>query len=105
MLCSCFIRADNVSHCIMRINRKCYRKIEVRLTWLKAKQDCVENDGDLASFETLNDTTIKVSLQNLSLNDSRDYWIGIRNVRYHLDNRGTEFTDFHLRHAHPKSWK
>ena len=77
----------------MTINRKCYRKREGLSTWFQAQQDCKNGNGDLASFETLNDTTLKLSLVELSLKDKLGYWIGIRRPLYHLDNNGAELTD------------
>lgn len=73
----------------MTINLKCYRKREARSTWFQARQNCKKGNGDLASFETLNDAILKLSLLELSLRDELDYWIGIQRPLYHLDNNGT----------------
>ena len=53
-------------------NGRCYVKYENEtLTWYKARETCVNNDGDLATFQN-------AQFQTSWLNPSWVYWIGIR---------------------------
>lgn len=82
--------AVNSEQCDMFLNGRCYQMTHrpKRVNWYEARNECLDGGGDLASFETLNDNEIKVSLKNLSLHSETYYWIGLQKNEWRWEDTG-----------------
>lgn len=97
LLIYCFpVHAGNSSHCEMKLDKRCYWKKNDTLTWYKARNVCINEGGDLASFDVLSKKDLKDSLKDLRLTIRNSYWIGIyKSVwRWNDEGIGRTFTSF-----------
>lgn len=80
----------------MQLDKRCYWKKDDPLTWYKARNACLNEGGDLASFEKLKEKALSVSLRYLGFNESKDYWVGIYKGVWRWDDEdiGITYTCF-----------
>lgn len=84
--------ADKYGRCDMKLGNRCYWKKDVSLTWYKARSDCVDERGDLVSFDDVNETGLRDSLKNLSLNERSSYWVGLFKGTWRWNDKGKGIT-------------
>lgn len=84
----------NVNDCVsgLSLNGRCYQRKTNSFTWYGAKNDCVEGGGDLASFETLSDSTFSSTLSSTLFADATatEYWVGIQRVEWRWEDSGNQ---------------
>jgi len=64
----------------MKLDNRCYWKKYIPLTWHKARNVCLKEGGDFASFDAVNITGLKDSLKDLDSSAAyavKGYWIGL----------------------------
>lgn len=84
----CLSTAGKSKHCDLFFNGRCYQKRHGWFKYYDARNNCTNGGGDLASFETLSDININVSLKNLSLISSWVYWIGLQKNEWRWEDTG-----------------
>ena len=79
----------------MKLDNRCYRKKYTPLTWPKARNVCLKEGGDFASFDAVNITglkdPLKDSLKDLGLSASdavKSYWIGLSQIVWRWKDKG-----------------
>lgn len=83
-----FVYTGKSEGCDLLFNGSCYQKGDTRFNWYDARNECLDNGGDLASFQTLNDFNKSVSLKNLSLTSNEIYWIGMQKNEWQWEDTG-----------------
>lgn len=94
------IRTGNANDCAggLSLNGRCYQRKSNLLTWYSARNECLEVGGDLASFETLSDSTFNITLGSTLLANTSvtEYWVGMQSVEWRWEDTGnhnySEFT-------------
>lgn len=79
--------------CDLLLNGRCYQKkqdLRQWCQWYDARNECLDEGGDLASFEALNGNDFNTSLKNLSLrvHSSDSYWIGLQKNEWRWEDTG-----------------
>src|SRR6218665_1895729 len=73
-------RRNDTEQTVFYIENRCYVKYDKKMSWFGARNNCLSNNGDLASFTQLSLLEGKI--------DSRGVWIGLRNSQWKWENTG-----------------
>ena len=82
MLCSGSC-ANDTGQTAFYIESRCYVKYDEEMSWFSARNNCLTNNGDLASFTQLSLLSGKI--------DSDGVWVGLRNNQWKWQNAGRHF--------------
>src|SRR6218665_257018 len=69
------------------IENRCYVKYDAKMSWFGARNNCLSNHGDLASFTELSLLDGKI--------DSDGVWIGLRNSQWKWQYPGRQCYSYH----------
>ena len=90
------VHTGSTSDCAdgMTLNGRCYKRFTTSLTWYSARNKCAEGEGDLASFETLSDSTFNSTLRStLFANSSaNEFWVGMERVDWSWEDTGNHIS-------------